>query len=59
MDSFPALRTEVDRITIDHIRTQEEKCREHVQYQINFELAYINTNHEVGQIILPNNCITY
>ena len=47
MKAFPLLQTEVNRITVEHIRNQEQKCKEHVEFMINYELAYINTNHEV------------
>lgn len=46
MDAFPMLREEVDRIVNEHIREREASCKEHVRWQINFELSYINTNHE-------------
>ena len=47
MEAYPMLREEVDRIVSEHIRNSEGACKEHVRYQINFELSYINTNHEV------------
>ena len=52
MNPLPLLRSEVDRITSEHIREQEAKCKEHVQHQIDFELAYINTNHEVIEEVI-------
>lgn len=47
MNAFPILREEVDRIVCEHIRNKEASCKQHVQNQIDFELSYINTNHEV------------
>jgi hypothetical protein len=47
MSTFPLLREEVDRIVCEHIRERENQCKEHVRNLIDFELAYINTNHEV------------
>ena len=48
MQAYPMLREEIDRIVSEHIRTNENKCKEHVNFLLDFELAYINTNHEVG-----------
>lgn len=46
MNTFPLLREEVDRIVCEHIRERENQCKEHVRNLIDFELAYVNTNHE-------------
>ena len=47
MEAFPLLREEVDRIVSEHIRNNENRCKDHVRFLLDFELAYINTNHEV------------
>jgi len=46
MEAFPLLREEVDRIVSEHIRNNENRCKDHVRFLLDFELAYINTNHE-------------
>ena len=48
MEAFPLLREEVDRIVSEHIRNNENRCKDHVRFLLDFELAYINTNHEVN-----------
>ena len=48
MEAFPLLREEVDRIVSEHIRNNENRCKDHVRFLLDFELAYINTNHEVS-----------
>ena len=49
MEAFPLLREEVDRIVSEHIRNNENRCKDHVRFLLDFELAYINTNHEVNK----------
>ncbi|XP_048587168.1 dynamin-1 isoform X2 [Nematostella vectensis] len=45
MAKYPLLRDQVERIVIDHIRSNEVTTKEQVQTFIELELAYINTNH--------------
>ena len=47
MEPYPLLREEVDRIVSEYVRGNEARCKEHVRHLLDFELAYINTNHEV------------
>ena len=47
MEPYPLLREEVDRIVSEYVRSNEARCKEHVRHLLDFELAYINTNHEV------------
>ena len=54
MDPYPLLREEVDRIVSEQVRVNENKCKEHVQHLLGFELAYINTNHEVKYRLITN-----
>ena len=48
MEPYPLLREEVDRIVSEYVRSNENRCKEHVRFLLDFELAYINTNHEVS-----------
>ena len=50
MEPYPLLREEVDRIVSEYVRSNENRCKEHVRHLLDFELAYINTNHEVNPI---------
>ena len=44
--SYPRLREEIERILTTYIREKERKCKDQVMALIDFELAYMNTNHE-------------
>lgn len=46
MSRYPRLREEVERIIITHIRECEQRCKEQLMVMVDYELAYINTNHE-------------
>jgi dynamin 1/3 len=46
MNRYPRLREETERIITTHIRQCEQKCKEQLVLLIDFELAYMNTNHE-------------
>ncbi|KAM7349535.1 dynamin-1 shibire isoform 5-T5 [Cochliomyia hominivorax] len=46
MSRYPRLREETERIITTHIREQEQRCKEQILLLIDFELAYMNTNHE-------------
>lgn len=46
MARYPRLRDEAERIITTHIRQCEQKCKEQLVIMIEFELAYMNTNHE-------------
>ncbi|XP_076866222.1 dynamin-2 isoform X1 [Brachyhypopomus gauderio] len=44
--SYPRLREETERIVTTHVREREGKTKDQVLLLIDFELSYINTNHE-------------
>jgi dynamin GTPase len=46
MARYPRLRDTADQIITTHIRNCEQKCKEQLMLMIDFELAYMNTNHE-------------
>jgi len=46
MQRYPRLREEAERIITTHIREKEQACKEQVMLLIDFQLAYMNTNHE-------------
>lgn len=46
MSRYPRLREETERIITTHIRNQEQICKDQLLLLIDFELAYMNTNHE-------------
>lgn len=46
MNRYPRLREETERIITSHIRNCEQKCKEQLVLMIDYELAYMNTNHE-------------
>ncbi|XP_061402954.1 dynamin isoform X1 [Musca vetustissima] len=46
MSRYPRLREETERIITTHIREREQLCKEQILLLIDFELAYMNTNHE-------------
>jgi len=45
MSKYPALQDEVERICMTHIRGAEMSTKEQVKSLLDFELAYINTQH--------------
>lgn len=46
MNRYPRLREMTEGIISTHIRQCEQKCKEQLVLLIDFELAYMNTNHE-------------
>ncbi|XP_055610154.1 dynamin isoform X6 [Uranotaenia lowii] len=46
MARYPRLRDETERIITTHIRQCEQKAKEQLLLMIDYELAYMNTNHE-------------
>merc|ERR1719458_1166479 len=44
--SYPRLREEIERILTSYIREKERMCKDQVMALIDFELAYMNPNHE-------------
>ncbi|XP_043067273.1 dynamin isoform X2 [Drosophila bipectinata] len=46
MSRYPRLREETERIITTHVRQREHSCKEQILLLIDFELAYMNTNHE-------------
>lgn len=46
MNRYPRLREETERIITTHIRQCEQKCKEQLVLMCDYELAYMNTNHE-------------
>ncbi|SPP86463.1 blast:Dynamin [Drosophila guanche] len=46
MGRYPRLREETERIITTHVRQREHSCKEQILLLIDFELAYMNTNHE-------------
>lgn len=46
MARYPRLRDEAEAIITGHIRSCEQKCKEQLVLMIDYELAYMNTNHE-------------
>lgn len=45
MAKYPALRDEVDKICMNHIRQSEYKAKEQIKLYLDIELSYINTQH--------------
>ena len=43
---YPRLREELDRILTSYIREKEHKCKDQIMMLIDYEVAYMNTNHE-------------
>ena len=43
---YPRLREEIERILTNYIREKEHKCKEQIMMHIDYEMAYMNTNHE-------------
>ena len=46
MSRYPQLREETERIVNSRIREQEQKAKDQIMLLIDFQLAYMNTNHE-------------
>ncbi|XP_061184120.1 dynamin-1-like isoform X2 [Saccostrea echinata] len=46
MSRYPRLRDQTESIVNNRIREQEMKAKEQLKLHVEFELAYINTNHE-------------
>lgn len=46
MSRYPRLRDETERIITTHIRQCEQRAKEQLLLMIDYELAYMNTNHE-------------
>ncbi|KAF7270328.1 hypothetical protein GWI33_016690, partial [Rhynchophorus ferrugineus] len=46
MSRYPCLRETVERIISEQIRIGERKCKEQILLYIDFQLSYMNTNHD-------------
>lgn len=46
LSRFPRLREEIERIINTFIREREQTCKDQLMLYTDFELSYINTNHE-------------
>lgn len=46
MNRYPRLRDATEQIIAAHIRAREQMSKEQILLLIDFELAYMNTNHE-------------
>ena len=46
MNRYPRLKEETERIITTYIREKEAKCKDQIMMLIDYELAYMNTNHE-------------
>lgn len=46
MNRYPNLREVTESIITSYIREREQKAKEHILLLIDYELAYMNTNHE-------------
>merc|ERR1712128_226008 len=46
MNRYPRLREEAERIITNHIREKEQACKDQVMMLVDFQLAFMNTNHE-------------
>ena len=46
MNRYPRLREEAERIITTYIREKEQQCKEQIMLLVDFQLAYMNTNHE-------------
>ena len=46
MNQFPRLRDETESIVTSYIAEREQICKDQIVKLIDFELAYMNTNHE-------------
>uniref|UniRef100_A0A914W0Q0 Dynamin n=1 Tax=Plectus sambesii TaxID=2011161 RepID=A0A914W0Q0_9BILA len=43
---YPALRDELERIVTTHVREREQRTKQQLILLVDYELAYMNTNHE-------------
>ncbi|MCP9263375.1 Dynamin-2 [Dirofilaria immitis] len=50
---YPRLRDEIERIVTTNMREKEQSAKYHISMLVDYELAYMNTNHEdfIGVII--------
>lgn len=46
MNRYPRLREEIERIVNNYIREREQRTKEQLVLLVDYELAYMNTNHE-------------
>lgn len=46
MARYPRLREEIERIVSTCVREREQKAKDHLIMLVDFQLAYMNTNHE-------------
>lgn len=46
MARYPRLRDELDRIVVTQMREKEQIAKQQINQIIDYELAYMNTNHE-------------
>lgn len=46
MNRYPNLREVTESIITSYIRNREQQAKEHILLLIDYELAYMNTNHE-------------
>lgn len=46
MNRYPNLREVTESIITAYIRDREQKAKDHILLLIDYELAYMNTNHE-------------
>ena len=46
MQRYPRLREEVERIVCTQLREKEQRAKEQLMLLVDYELSYMNTNHE-------------
>lgn len=46
MARYPRLRDELERIVVTNMRVREEVAKTQIALLVDYELAYMNTNHE-------------
>ncbi|KAI3386886.1 hypothetical protein SNEBB_004530 [Seison nebaliae] len=46
MHSYPRLRDETERIIVTHLQQLEDTCKTNLLLYVDYQLSYINTNHE-------------
>ncbi|CDW57121.1 Dynamin [Trichuris trichiura] len=46
MSRYPRLREDVERIVNSQLRDREQRCKDQLILLVEYELAYMNTNHE-------------
>lgn len=46
MNRYPRLREEIERIVNNYIREREQMTKNQLILLVDYELAYMNTNHE-------------